>query len=310
MNNIELNTFKFDTYKLIPSVTAIQVFKGSDILGNLSIAFIFQKEPKLEINTKKISSRIIKAENEFRFFISLNQSDSNSIEIFNLFTNDLTSSIKEADTEKEVQRLLSNRIRYWSDFFKREKNKLKETTILGLIGELWFLNTVLIEKIGVEDSVKSWIGPKGANQDFITKEKIFEIKTHNIQSQTIKISNENQLNENTNLTVIGVEKSSSINQHAYTLSKLVNTINFKISDPETLLIFQRKLLDMDLFPLENLGVYDDSAYSIKKIQYFRISENFPILHQSKIPKAIVKYNYDLLLSGISDFVISEEELWN
>lgn len=301
---------KFDNYNLIPSIKAIQVFKGLDINGQLTIAFIFSKEPKFEFSTKKISSRVIKLESEYRLFISLNQNDNNSIEIFNLFSDDLISSIEGANSEFEVQRLLSKRIRYWYDLFNREKIHHKETKIIGLIGELWFMNRVLFDHIGVEDAVKSWIGYSGANQDFITKDRIFEIKTHNIQSQTIKISNENQLNENTNLTVISVEKSSPVSHSAYTLSKLINMIDLKITNPATVLKFHRKLLDLDLFPLENLEQYDEFAYSIKNIKYFKINENFPIIHHSTIPNAIVKYNYDLLLSAITDFSISEEEVWN
>ena len=53
-------------------------------------------------------------------------------------------------------------------------------------GELWFLDNVLIDKLGSDMAIRSWIGPEKGNQDFITSDKIFEIKTKLQQANSIK----------------------------------------------------------------------------------------------------------------------------
>lgn len=300
-----------DVFKYVSRISAVKSFKGIDGNGFSSLVFIFRKRPKFELKTTKISSRILEiSSNEYRLFLSLIDDDSTSSEIFEILCDDLISSIEKAKTEFEVQEILSTRFQYWSDLFKRKREIHNETWIQGFVGELWFLYKVLIKNIGVGEAVKSWTGPERANQDFITRNKVFEIKTRNLNSTTVKISNENQLNEDMYLVIIDTVKSSPINTNSFTVYSLINKIQSKIDSPELLMYFNKKLLEIDLYPIEEARLYEKFAYSIKKYTYYLLEDGFPIIPHSKIPNEIVRYQYDLSVNNIVNFSISEEKIWS
>lgn len=300
-----------DVFNYVNRISAVKTFKGVDKNGFSSLVFIFREKPNFELKTTKISTRILEVSpNEFRLFLSLLDDDNVSTEIFDILSEDLLSIIEKAKTELEVQEILSTRFQYWSELFKRKREKLDEKWIQGYVGELWYLYEILIKKVGVEEAIKSWTGPEKANQDFITKDKIFELKTRSSLSPTIKISNENQLDTNMYLVVIDTEKSSPIFKESYTLSILINKIRSKIDSPELMIYFNKKLLEIDLYSIEELKLYEKFAYIIKTHTYYKIEEKFPIIAHDNVPEGIVRYQYDLMVKTIADFIIKEENVWN
>ncbi len=186
---------------------------------------------------------------------------------------------------------------------------MDEKWIRGFIGELWFLNTVLVPNIGISNAVKSWTGPEKANQDFVTTEKIFEIKTRTQQSDSIRISNENQLSENMYLVVVEVSKSSEISNSSINLTNLIVSIKEKITSPDIHVLFNGKLLELGIFPLEEAKVYDKFSYTVNSLSYFEIGSGFPFIDHSNVPHAVINYSYDLSLSSIVDLITNEEEIW-
>ena len=299
-----------DMFNIVNRVKAVKTFKGIDSQGFESIVFIFKKQPKFELKTTKISSRIFERSNQFRLFISLIDDDEKSTEIFNVLTEDLLSCVENAITEQEVLEILASRFQYWSDLFKRDRQQMDEKWVQGFIGELWFLDSRLAPKIGINNAVKSWTGPSKASQDFIATEKIFEIKTRTQQSTSIRISNDNQVSINMYLVVIEVTKSSELSNLSINLTKLIYSIKKKIVSPETHLIFNEKLLELGIFPIKEAQVYDKFSYDVKSISYFEIGSDFPIIDHLNVPKAVVRYAYDLSLNSIVSLKTSEEEVWN
>ncbi|MBR2129728.1 PD-(D/E)XK motif protein [Aerococcus sp.] len=301
---------KKDDFQLIKHIESVRVFKGYDILGKPALVFIFQKKPSFELNTAMIKSRIVQYEKEFRLFISLIKEEEEAIEIFDILTDDLLSSVENADSEDQILLVLSQRFVYWAEFFKQQRRTLNEKWIRGIIGELWFLEEKLAPYIGMDTAVKSWTGPDKANQDFITEDKKFEIKTKLGNSPTVKISNRNQLDKDMYLSVIGLTKSSEVAKDAIRLSILTENIKNKILSPETRQQFNQKLFDLDLITKETIKQYDEFSYTVDNMQLFYIDEAFPIIKHSDVPDSVITYSYDLLLNAIKDFEISEDEIWN
>jgi len=299
-----------DTFNIVNRVKAVKTFKGIDSKGAESIVFILKEKPKFELKTSKISSRILERSNQYRLFISLIEDNESSSEIFNVLTEDLLSCVENAITEQEVLEILANRFQYWADLFKRKREEIDEKWVQGFIGELWFLDNQLIPNIGIDNAVKSWTGPEKANQDFNTADKIFEIKTRMQQNKSVKVSNENQLSENMYLVVIELSKSSEISNSSINLAKLIISIQGKINNPETYVLFNEKLLELAIFPVNEAKIYNKFSYIVRSISYFEIGSEFPIIDHSNVPDAIIKYAYDLSLGSIVDLKTSEEEVWN
>lgn len=298
-----------DSFKIIPEIEVIKVFRGTDSNGAQSLVFIFKEKPKFEIKTIKIASRILERENEFRIFISLFDEDEVTQEIFDVFVKDIIEHVKSATAEKEVLEIMSKRFQYWTELFKKTRMTLNEQWIRGFWGELYFLDKILSVKLGVDDAIKSWIGPEKANQDFILDKEIFEIKTKTQSSQTVKISNDNQLSREMYLTILTVTKSSELHENSLNLLQLIKNILDKIINHDNLLLFQQKLFEIGLFPYDNAEIYNVFSYEFSEVNYFKITDDFPFINHGNVPKAIPSYKYELTISEISEFELEGSQVW-
>lgn len=259
---------------------------------------------------ENVVSRVVFTKNIHRLYISLVDDDPTTQEIFEIFSKDIVTSVEKADTEEEVLSIIAKRFKYWADLFKRPRGIYDEKWIQGFCGELWFLDNVLIDRIGSGEAIKSWTGPEKANQDFITSNKVFEIKTRMQQTNSIKISSDNQLSKNMYLAIIETSKSSEVAKESFNLYKLISSINTKIVNPKIHGEFNRKLLELGLFPLNNARVYDKNAYEFVSLMYYKINNDFPFIDHMSVPSAINKYSYELSIPSIDKFVISEEKVWS
>lgn len=298
-------------FKLISTVRAVQVFKGIDLDGNSSLVIIFNYKPELELKTVKMRSKIVEKKEEFRLFVSLQDDDEVLTDIFDIFVTDIVNHLEKANNEAEVVEIVGQRFNYWSELFKKiQKNRLDEKWIRGIWGELYFLDKFLIPKVGIEESVKSWVGPEKTNQDFITNDKIFEIKTCLQNANTVKISNNNQLSRKMYLTVLTVAKSSEMDKESLNLYDLIEKISKQLTNATLLQIFQEKLLHLELFPIGNAKIYDAFAYKFENIEHHYVSDEFPFIDDQQVPSAVLKYSYELILSEIEKFVLQEDEVWS
>lgn len=298
-------------FKLISTVRAVQVFKGIDLDGNSSLVIIFNHKPELELKTAKMRSKIVEKKEEFRLFVSLQDDDEVLSDVFDIFVTDIVDHLEKAKDEAEVVERVGQRFNYWSELFKKiQKNRLDEKWIRGIWGELYFLDKFLIPKAGTEEAVKSWVGPEKTNQDFITNDKIFEIKTCLQNANTVKISNNNQLSRKMYLTVLTVAKSSEMDKESLNLYDLIEEISKQLTNATLLQIFQEKLLHLELFPIGNAKIYDAFAYKFENIEHHYVSDEFPFIDDQQVPSAVLKYSYELILSEIEKFVLQEDEVWS
>lgn len=298
-------------FKLISTVRAVQVFKGIDLDGNSSLVIIFNHKPELELKTAKMRSKIVEKKEEFRLFVSLQDDDEVLSDVFDIFVTDIVDHLEKAKDEAEVVERVGQRFNYWSELFKKiQKNRLDEKWIRGIWGELYFLDKFLIPKVGTEEAVKSWVGPEKTNQDFITNDKIFEIKTCLQNANTVKISNNNQLSRKMYVTVLTVAKSSEMDKESLNLYDLIEEISKQLTNATLLQIFQEKLLHLELFPIGNAKIYDAFAYKFENIEHHYVSDEFPFIDDQQVPSAVLKYSYELILSEIEKFVLQEDEVWS
>lgn len=298
-------------FKLISKVKAVQVFKGMDIDGSTSLVIIFNHKPDLELKTAKMKSKIIEKKEEFRLFVSLQDDDKVLYDIFDIFVTDIVDHLEAVRDESEVVKIVGQRFNYWSELFKRvQKNRLDEKWIRGFWGELYFIDKFLISKVGNEEAIKSWVGPEKTNQDFITNDNIFEIKTCLQNANTVKISSNNQLSRKMYLTVLTVSKSSEVDKESLNIYDLIEEISTKLTNSVLLQMFQEKLLELELFPIENAKLYDAFSYKFENIEYYYVSDEFPFIDNQQVPSAVLKYSYELILSEINQFVTQEDDMWN
>lgn len=234
-------------------------------------------------------------------------------EIFTLFIEDVIEKLGPIADSQQALTLINQRINRWKKLFSRATGELLSSEKQrGLFGELFFLCLLLQCPSNHKEAVHSWRGSESANQDFAKNKNAVEIKTTKGNSQSVHISNEQQLDfsawDNLFLGLISVtETTGNHNSLAGIVKEIRNLLNH---DTELVREFEIRLglagLDVDM--IEN---YDDISYSVNKRKFFLIQEGFPaILKTSLHSEAIYNVKYQIDIATCGTFETREEVVIN
>jgi hypothetical protein len=201
----------------------------------------------------------------------------------------------------------------WSQFFERgDSDRLPENTIRGLFGELVFLRSELTRSSASEVNMvlNAWRGPYDQGHDFIFEDRNVEVKTRSNLNASVKIANENQLDqlEGKGLHLAVVEISSDI-QNGLSLEELTrsvaNVVQDRLGDAS---IIYDTLRQKNLSPL-NLRDYDNLRFSPVAINlYDCLAEYFPRVVRSELPDAVFALNYSLNTDEIEEYMLERIKL--
>ena len=83
----------------------------------------------------------------------------------------------EIHDRKAAAQSAIKRFKMWQKLFAETRNKkLSETEVKGLIGELSVLKEICVKKYGIKKAVSGWVGPLGADRDFVFEDMWYEAK--------------------------------------------------------------------------------------------------------------------------------------
>src|SRR5258706_86246 len=121
-------------------------------------------------------------------------------DLFLIFCSDVVEHVGRPSTTTEASQILAQRLLYWRRFFEnRSVEGLTLEEYVGLYAELSFMERCLIAGIRPIETVQSWSGPLGANQDFLFGHYAVEVKaTTGNDPDLVRITNARQL-DNTGL---------------------------------------------------------------------------------------------------------------
>ena len=171
----------------------------------------------------------------------------------------------------------------------------------GLIGELLHLQEIISDK-GIENSVNSWVGPDGSDQDFVYDDTWDEIKTVSLAAETVKISSFEQLlhDKNGTLSVYVLEKTTPGNDRVL-LSYLVKTLRTKMSQSVRLLdSFNMKLFKYGYRDRDE-EEYDKNCFRYVERRDYLVNDDFPRLTKNNVPAEIVSGSYNISLASIEKY---------
>lgn len=295
------NNFPASHFIRIGENRNINIYVGRDEFGRYS----FDYRGRFKISKTKSSDVIsvshIKCDGEV--FLRFSLENPALLEYFCAFCEDLMeSTIVINDDETAYQAL---RIRYfsWKQLFKPNHGNLTEIEIMGLLGELLFLKEVMIPEKGFDKALESWTGPEKTHKDFSFDEEWYEIKTINAGKDSVHISSIEQLDSNVPgfLVVYSLEKMSP----SYQGLKLNATVNEII---ESIVATQQKdifLAKLSLYGFDFSPENDNFVYDLKSVTMYKVDgEEFPRVIREKLPEAITKIQYDIILSNIDNYKVS------
>ena len=171
----------------------------------------------------------------------------------------------------------------------------------GLIGELLHLQEIIPEK-GINNSIISWVGPDGADQDFIFEDSWDEIKEVSLASDTVKISSfEQLLQEKPGTLSVYVLERTTPGKDRIQLTGLVSDLRDKLSQSERLLdAFNLKLFKYG-YRDSDTEEYDHYSFRFIERKDFIVDDNFPKLTKNNVPTEITSGEYNISLSAIEKY---------
>lgn len=252
--------------------------------------------------SKSISTKCNKR-NDGTYYISFQLTEKSQEGVFISMCSNLIEYSSGAETEADALDLVEARYRQWRRLMEYQNiAMLSDEKRRGLIGELLYFKRIIEEGKSAGDALAGWVGPDGADQDFVYNERWREVKTTGISSDRISIHSIEQLGEEGDegdLIVFRVDPSAPEAEGAFTLRKLVH---------EIIKMFGGDIVNIELFTdkLSSVGYIDMEAYDKYPYKYFKdeayiVNADFPRLTRAHIRPEIIKCEYIISISSIDNW---------
>lgn len=248
-------------------------------------------------------------ENQFIVITLLN---SHFVELFDYLIISICNSISDIYDPQEYSKVFLKFFYKWMQFFIiQQDTKHQEHTIQGIFGELIVLEMILNELDGmsINSVLNAWRGLYNTSQDFIFDHKNIEVKTRKEGNPSVKIANENQLDQTDGKDLeLAVVRLNSQAASGLNLGQLIQKI-LRICEENfgDIAILFEALRQKNLFP-GNLSHYDEYVFHPVDITIFDCGDDgFPKLVRSDLPEAISNVVYSINTKKIEEFKVRKVE---
>jgi hypothetical protein len=230
-------------------------------------------------------------------------------DIFSLFIENIVEEISKSITENEALVETSNVVLKWKKLF--DKINFQGLTIekqKGLIGELLLFNSLLDEEYSIDALLESWTGPDYNDKDFHFGSFGIEVKLTSSKVPKVKISSERQLdNENLTKLYLVLYVVEDVKDKGFSLNSIIEQIRTKINNNQnSLKFFNERLLLVGYFD-EDFENYN-RQYAFRKRNFYEVTNDFPRLVASDLPIGLFDTKYNIELSAIEQFLVSNESI--
>lgn len=231
-------------------------------------------------------------------------------DIFARLCVDLVENSYISKSEQEGISRVTARFLAWQKLFSRMQDTLPKSVLKGLVGELIFAKYLIGKSISKDNVMNAWMGPNGADRDFVLDDQWYEIKAIATGKDRVTISSLNQLETNLkgHLVITYIDDSSKTDIHAFSVAGLVAEFRDVLNDaPEANRIFEEKLVSVGYL---DKSAYEEIYFIVGNTDYYCVNDTFPRLVTETVPTEIVGVKYDLSIVGIESWKVGEDNLWN
>lgn len=220
---------------------------------------------------------------------------------------ELAGKTATATTEQGALELLLETLAEWQELLTACAGRLSEGALRGLVAELWFGFQSEAHSHHPDEVVHAWSGPLGGAQDFQfpSPGPHFEVKSLRPGRTSVEIASEEQLDGyNVKLAVVTIEQVSPTAE-GITLPRLVASIRTQLTDGAARTEFNRRFARLLVDPDDDW--YSKQAFAVRRLQIFDVSDSFPALRRSQLPKAIARTKYRIDVQHLPQFVILDAD---
>ncbi|SHJ73891.1 Putative PD-(D/E)XK family member [Clostridium amylolyticum] len=190
----------------------------------------------------------------------------------------------------------------WLKLMEYERPDLMdELNRKGLLGEMLYLEKRIQNGMDVQVAVEGWIGPDGADQDFVYADGWVEVKCTGPSSNAISISSAEQLDAELPgfLCVYFLDKTTLENSYGFTLMEKVEQLRCMLaSNKKAKEVFENKIFK---YGYSDRQEYNDQKYRCNGVNNYKIDSNFPRLIKNNIPPEVEAVKYSISLSAIENW---------
>lgn len=283
-------------YLRVSDTHPLELYLGINEDGNYTLRFngIFSQIKILGNDLLKIKQ--IRMSNYNSLLFSFNSQE--NVSLFYHFCEDIINKTSDYCGNNPYAEIV-NRYNQWKKMFYGVTSTLSEPQIIGLIGELYFLNHFAITKYGETEALNGWSGPEPTHKDFSYGNGWYEIKAINNHKSSVTISSLEQLDsENDGRLIVVILEKMSPSFNGISLNKFAKEILDSLSFEDSKDIFIAKLKQAGYSYNE---VYDNFVYNFVSIKQYIVSNDFPRLRIAELPKGVVEVKYEIELSQIEKY---------
>jgi hypothetical protein len=306
MNNYSKEVFEsisneMGSQKLIDVKSVLKVYYGINNEGHPRLSFMSSVAPPKMESTKLL--RVVQGkETDCIYWTNFDLLESTAKQVFYSFCSDLVNAVDGLTDEKKSLVYLKNRFHIWKSLFKKNSTAISTELLKGLFGELYVLDTVITDKYGISDAIKSWSGTDGTAKDFSINSDWFEVKAVSVSSVSVKISSVPQLSSEApgHLIIIKLESMSPVFSNGKSsIGEVFDNIIKKIEMDETKEIFLSKIQSYGISLTDECCA---EKFNVTSLQSYFVDGDFPRLLESDIKyKEICKVSYELIINSLEKF---------
>ncbi len=265
------------------------------------LATISQK-PVQSLESSKSINAFCNLRKDKRYYIAFQLMEPSQEDVFISMCSNMIVYSSNALTEKEAIKKVVDRYNQWKRLMqKTAPGVLSDEMRKGLAGELLHLKDILKTRTPSE-ALEGWVGPDGADQDFVYDGAWTEVKATGLSSDKIVIHSLEQLGRQTDtgtLLVYRIDKCSSYMAESFTLRTLVKDITAMFNnDFDSKEKFNSKLVEAGYIDMD---IYDKYFYKCFACTAYDVDTNFPRITRDSVPSEIGNCEYSLDLLAIDSW---------
>ena len=223
--------------------------------------------------------------------------------VFGRLCQDLVDAAEGVPDEKALVILFRERLNLWKKLFQHGGSGfLQPHEIKGLIAEMLVLELLLRDgQRDIYETVSGWVGPLGADQDFMYADLAIEVKAVGPGADSISISSLDQLDCTVamHLVLATLRPATPGEPGAIGLNALAARVEGMIAEsPDALNTFKERLLEARYVEHE---FYETVLFEPMSISAYSISDTFPKLIRDMVPAGIVSASYSIEIDSIAEF---------
>jgi hypothetical protein len=283
----------------------LRMLIGVSPVGRPYFVVIVAQKPGLPELTSAIEVTRRQRAGDGRWTLTLELQVSALTDAFISLVSELATKSAAAATERAALDIFLETLAEWQELLTARTDRLSEGALRGLIAELWFGFESGAHRHPEPEVVRAWAGPLGGAQDFQFPPPghHYEIKSLRPGRTNVEVSSEEQLDgEDVKLAVVTLEEVASPLM-GVTLPGLIKSVRSKLKDGADKAEFNRRFARLFVDPDEPW--YSEHAYAVQELQIFDVTEEFPALRRSQLPKEIERTSYRIDIQHLPQFVVYE-----